>query len=197
MSNDTSGVRDALFCAMEMARDIRDGSPIGLIGWGIAELFDGDGVSKLIVPFANLVTDSGDTYYATKGVVGISPANVTAPTPVSGMKLGTGNTAVAKNGAGAALVTYATGSNLVFDSSFPTAATKGAGAGARIQYKSTYGAGVATVNGLNEVVIVNDAATNATSTAANTISRALLSPVVNKGASDTLAITWNHDLLGA
>jgi hypothetical protein len=39
--------------------------------------------------------------------------------------------------------------------------------------------------------------TNATTAAANTISRALLSPVVNKGASDTLTITWQHDALGA
>jgi hypothetical protein len=29
------------------------------------------------------------------------------------------------------------------------------------------------------------------------VSRALLSPVVNKGASDSLAVTWNHTLLGA
>ena len=34
--------------------------------------------------------------------------------------------------------------------------------------------------------------TNAATT--NIISRALLSPTVNKGASDSLAITWNHDI---
>lgn len=172
-------------------------SLVGIFGWGYAELFGPDGELKLSVPFFNLVTDNGDTYYATKGIVGISPANAAAPTPVNGMKLGTGVTAVAKNGAGAALVTYQTGSNVVFDAAFPTAATKGAGAGARIAYKTTWGAGVATATGLAEVAVVNDQATNATTTAANTISRALLSPTVNKGANDTLAVTWNHDLLGA
>jgi len=59
-------------------------------------------------------------------------------------------------------------------------------------------AGTATASGLNEVVIVNENVfADATTAAANTISRALLSPVVNKGASDSLAITWNHTLLGA
>lgn len=113
----------------------------------------------------------------------------------AGMKLGTGSTAVAKNGAGAALVTYQSGSNIVFDATFPISSSS---SGRRIQYKTTWNAGVATVNGLNEVVIVNENVfADATTAAANTISRALLSPVVNKGASDTLAVTWNHTLLGA
>jgi hypothetical protein len=57
---------------------------------------------------------------------------------------------------------------------------------------------VATVNGLNEVVITCESFfADATTAAANTVSRALLSPVVNKGASDSLAVTWNHTLLGA
>jgi hypothetical protein len=63
-------------------------------------------------------------------------------------------------------------------------------------YKTTWGAGVATSSALTEVVIVNDAGTNATSTAANGISRSVFT-LVNKGASDSLAITWNHKFLGA
>ena len=55
---------------------------------------------------------------------------------------------------------------------------------------------MATNGAITEVVIVNDQATNATSSAANTYSRALITSV-NKGASDTLAITWNHTFLGA
>lgn len=113
----------------------------------------------------------------------------------TGMKLGTGSTAVAKNGAGAALVTYVAASQQVFDSSFPASSSS---SGRRIQYKTTYAAGTATASGLNEVVIVCEGVlTDATSAAGFTISRALLSPVVNKGASDSLAITWNHTLLGA
>ena len=196
MFKSTSGVRDALATAAQYAREIRK-DHVGIVGWGCAILLDENGREKQLVPFANLVTDTGDTYYAKMGIVGVSPASATAPTLVNGMKLGTGSTAPAKNGAGAALVTYETGSNKAFDASFPTAASLGASAGAQIQYQTTYGPGVATANGLNEVVIVTDEATNATSTAANTISRALLSPVVNKGANDTLIIPWNHDFLGA
>lgn len=113
----------------------------------------------------------------------------------AGMKLGTGSTAVAKNGAGAALVTYTAASQQAFDATFPISSSS---SGRRIQYKTTYAAGTATASGLNEVVIVNENVfADATTAAANTISRALLSPVVNKGASDSLAITWNHTLLGA
>mgnify|MGYP001609219817 CR=1 FL=1 len=116
----------------------------------------------------------------------------------SGMRLGTGTTAVAKTGAGAAIVTYtaATTSSKALDSGFPTSALSGSSR--RIQYKTTWNAGEATITGLAEVVItIEQPLTDVAGTAANTISRALLSPTVNKGASDTLAVTWNHDLLGA
>ena len=56
----------------------------------------------------------------------------------TGMKLGTGSTAPAKSGAGAAVVTYLTGSNKAFDATFPTAV-----AGV-VTYKRTYAAGEAT-----------------------------------------------------
>jgi hypothetical protein len=116
------------------------------------------------------------------------------------MKLGTGSTAVAKTGAGAALVTYLSGSNKAFDGSFPASSQPGgAGTARRIQYKRTYAAGEATTaSAITEAVIVNDTiATDATSTAANTISRILVTGISAKGASDTLTATWNHDLLGA
>jgi hypothetical protein len=266
MRSDLSGIGDAMQCALDMARDELGGA-FGIVGWGVAELRDGDGQIKQLVPFSNLVTDVGDSFYTSRAILALgsttnivsstnaSPIVVTATAhglaagdkvvvashttntnangtwvigtvaantlsllgstgngvggatgtvqglavpQASGMKLGTGSTAVAKNGAGAALVTYTTGSQQAFDATFPSAATKGAGAGWRVTYKVTYAAGTATASGLNEVVIVNEnVLTNATTAAANTISRALLSPVVNKGASDTLTITWNHDALGA
>jgi hypothetical protein len=112
------------------------------------------------------------------------------------MRLGTGTTAVAKTGAGAAIVTYVSGSALAIDGGFPTSALSGSSR--RIQWKTSWSAGVATATGIAEVVITNESPlTDVTGTAANTISRALISPTVNKGASDTLAVTWNHDLLGA
>lgn len=139
----------------------------------------------------NLVTQVGDQYYGERAAGIASP-----PAQVTGMRLGTGTTAVAKTGAGAAIVTYISGSNKAIDGSFPTSALSGSSR--RIQFKTSWAAGEATATGIAEVVITNEnPLTNVAGSAANTISRALLSPTVNKGASDTLAVAWNHDLLGA
>jgi hypothetical protein len=116
----------------------------------------------------------------------------------TGMKLGTGGTAVAKTGAGAALVTYLSGSNKAFDATFPQSSIPGSAR--RITYKRTYAPGEATTaSAITEAVIVNDAliTTDATSTAANTISRILVTGISAKASTDTLTSTWNHDLLGA
>jgi len=119
-------------------------------------------------------------------------------TGATGMRVGTGVTAPSSSGAGSAIVTYATALTQMkaIDASFPTSSlvteTR------RIQWKTTYNAGEATQTALAEVVItIEQPLTDVAGTSANTIARALLSPTVNKGASDTLAITWNHDLLGA
>lgn len=197
MTIDNQRVQDMLAMVTRIARPAT--SNTGIIGYGGYVLLSEEGDLLQEGYFTNLITDSGDTYYAAKGIVAISPASPSAPTAVTGMKLGTGSTAPAKNGAGAALVTYVASitANKVFDATYPQSASLGAGLGAQATYQTTWAAGQATQSGLNEVVIVNDAATDATSTAANTISRALLSPVVNKGANDTLAVTWNHKFLGA
>jgi hypothetical protein len=116
--------------------------------------------------------------------------------PAAGMKLGTGGTAVAKSGAGAALVTYLTNSHQAFDATFPS--TSGTSGGRVVTYKVTYAAGKATTaSAITEVVIFLDFLADATSTAANTVSRALLTGIGSKGASDTLTVTWTHTLLGA
>lgn len=113
-----------------------------------------------------------------------------------GMKLGTGSTAVAKSGAGAALVTYLTGSDQAFDATYPQGS--GTSGGRVITYKDTYAAGTATTaSPITEVVIFLDFLADATSSAANTICRALLAGIGSKGASDTLTVTWTHTLLGA
>jgi hypothetical protein len=114
-----------------------------------------------------------------------------------GMKLGTGSTAVAKSGAGAALVTYLSGSNKAFDATFPSQVLN-AGAGCVVTYKRTYAAGEATTaSPITEAVLFLDFLADATSSAANTIARVLLTGIGSKGASDTLTITWTHTLLGA
>lgn len=149
--------------------------------------------------FENKITDVGDEYYAKRGAAAVAPAAPADVNKVTGMRLGTGSTAPSKAGAGAAIVTYpGVATQHAQDASFPTLTNLGTGVGWRIQYKATWAAGEGTVSGLAEAVITNETPiTNVAGTAANTISRALLSPVVNKGASDTLALTWNHDFLGA
>lgn len=188
---------EAMAAAWEMARALT-GDRLGLVGFGVAHLLDGDGRTKQLVPFANLITTAGDQYYAKKGIVGISPANPSAPTAANGMKLGTSSTAAAKSSTGAAIVTYITGSNVVFDSTFPSAAAvAGTDTGWNATYKTTWPAGTATNSTINEVAIVNDQTNNSDgSTAANTYSRAVIT-TVNKTASDSLAVTWNHKFLGA
>lgn len=164
----------------------------GIHGTLIIERHDKDG--NLIERFegSNIVTQVGDQMYGERG------ANISgAPAAPTGMKLGTGSTAVAKTSTGAALTTYLSGSNKAFDSTFPTSALNSTSR--RIQYKRTYAAGEATTaSAITEAVIVNDTiATDATSTAANTISRILVTGITGKLSTDVLTATWNHDLLGA
>jgi hypothetical protein len=162
-------------------------SPVGLKGHLVCEWHDKDGNLIHRSEQDNLITAVGDQMYASRG------AGLTSSATPTGMKLGTGSTAAAKTGAGAALVTYLSGSNKAFDATFPSAA------GGVSTYKRTYAAGEATsASNITEVVIVTDAiGTDATSTAANTASRALLASPAPKGASDTLTITWTHTALGS
>ena len=122
----------------------------------------------------NLVTDVGDIYFA-EAVLG------TAAAPPAGMKLGTeGGVAAAKNGAGSFIPAgdYVDG-NIV-------------------QYKRIYAAGEATNATLNRVSIVDNTTNAGEADASHTSAIALLDPKpVNKGASDTLTITWNITFLGA
>ena len=192
MHNDTR-ITDAIQIAMGRARDLKEHN--GIVGYGIVELRGPDQELKQVEPFANLITNVGDVYYATRGVAGIGTPNIAQPTLVSRMKLGTGTTAVAKTGAGAAVVTYISGSHIVFDTTHPQVNNLGTTLGCEAIYKTTWAAGTATNSAITEAVITN-LATDAIGTAADVISRVVFS-AVNKGASDTLAITWTHKFLGA
>jgi hypothetical protein len=169
----------------------------GMQGTLTVKLYDEDGNVTFEEELKNLITDAGDLYQATRVVSGVNSNGVSQPTLVTGMKLGTGTTAAAKSGAGGALVTYLTASNKLFDSTYPQVSNLGAGLGVNAVYRCTWAAGTATSTSINEIVIVNDAGTNATSTAANTIARAVFGSAINKGASEALEITWNHKCLGA
>jgi hypothetical protein len=138
----------------------------------------------------NLVTQIGDQFYGERaaGVGG-------APAAATGMQLGTGTTTPSKTGAGAAIVTLVS-SSLVALSSTPTSALSGSSR--RITYTVAWTAGTATANAIAEVALVNQSTgTQTAAPASATISRALLSPTVNKAAGDSLTIQWQHDILGA
>lgn len=195
MRSDANILRDAFLTALDMSREIgRDA--VGLVGYGVVELRDGDGVLRTALPFSNLITDAGDLYIARKIIVGTGPANPSAPTVANGMKLGTGTTAAAKSSTGAALITYLSGSNATFDTGYAQTENLGAGAGVNAVFKSTWAAGTATSAAITEAVIVNDAGTDATTSEANTYARTVFS-AINKGSSDSLAITWKWKSLGS
>src|SRR5512139_3856104 len=159
----------------------------GITGSVTFEPFDENGELIERATTKNLVTDIGDQLYAERG------SGVGTPALPTGMKLGTGSTAVAKTGAGAALVTYLSGSNKAFDATWPQSSQPGgAGTARRIQYKRTYAAGEATsASPITEAVIVTETiSSDTTSTEAETISRVLVAGISAKGASDTLTVTW-------
>ena len=171
---------------------------MGIVGYGVAVLRR-DGLDVVqIEPFANLITNAGDEYYARKAIASISPANASAPTAASGMKLGTGtNTPDKSTSLFASLQTYLSGSNNPFDASYPQVAAVGTDVGWNAVYKTTWGAGDSTNSAIAEAVLVNDAGTNATSTVANTYTRTKFTSTINKTSVDTLEIIWNHKFLGA
>lgn len=159
-------------------------------GFGVIQVIGPDGQVKRRVEFANKITTAGDQHHAKK----IAGATTTSPT---GMKLGTSTTAASKSGSGAALGTYISGSNITWDATFPSAAAvSGTDVGWAVAYQCTWPAGTATNSAIAEVVIVNDAGTDATSSEANTYSRTVLS-AIDKGAGDALVVTWYQTHLGS
>lgn len=156
----------------------------GKVTW---ELRGPDGKVKRSGTAFNVITQVGDQRYGEAGA-GIAGA----PAAPTGIILGGGSTAPAKTGAGAAIVTYLSNSNQAIGT--PTSALNGAVR--RITYSATFAAGKATTaSAITEAALVNSTiATDATVAAANTLSRVLLTGIGSKGAADTLAITWTHDI---
>lgn len=158
-------------------------------GWGTWTLRK----SGLVVAegeFDNLVTEIGDRYFMERAA---SPPGVTPPAQLTGAQLGTGTALPTKTGTGAAIVTYIAGSSVATESGFPTSSLPVSQA-RRIQWSFYWAVGVATNTAIAEIVMHNQAiATNAAAPAANTIARALISPVINKPADQDLRIVWNED----
>lgn len=152
--------------------------------------FDARGRLRWEVEEDNLITQVGDQYYGERAAGISSP-----PAQVTGMQLGTGTTAAAKTGAGAAVVSYISGSAAAIDATYPQSSLNGSSR--RITWRTTWAAGVATNAAITEVVLINQSvATDSGAAAAATIARSVFT-AKSKGAADSLVTTWTHDLLGA
>jgi hypothetical protein len=188
MQVEKNKISDNVSVAMTRGRAVTSKNRIG--GNVDVVLRGADGNVKYKEKGFNLVTDVGDEVIATR--LYDNAVNI-----VTGMKLGTGTTAAAKNGAGAGMVTYISGSQEALDAA-ATDATKGAGAGWRTTYVCTWIAGDVTNSAIAEVCLTNQTAlADNTSAAADTVARYVFAATIDKQAGDSLEVTWNIDVLGA
>ena len=135
----------------------------------------------------NIVTDQGDNF--------AKSAIYTAAYTTWGMKLGTATTAASKSGAGSYIATgdYISGSAQALDDSTPKQ-----GASANIcQFWNQWAAGEATNATINRVAIVDNTTYAGEADAAHTFAIAVFSATIDKGADDTLTVTWNVTFTGA
>lgn len=160
---------------------------IGLRGRVTAELRDQDGNLKQRSVTHNIVTGQGDKFAAA--------ALYSAAYSAWGMKLGTATTAAAKTGAGSfiAVADYVSGSAKALDDSTPKA-----GATADIvQFRRLWAAGEGTDAAINRVSICDNTTDAGEADATHTFAISVFSGAINKGASDTLTVTWDVTYLGA
>lgn len=189
---------DVLRTAEAMADGLQKES-MGVVGYGVATVCDHSGAVVQEVPFANLVTTAGDKWYA-QAVAAAAGGAAASPGAPTGMKLGTGQTAAAKSGTGANIVTYLTGSNNTFDVTTVASAVAGTDTGWQVKYECYWADGDVTSATIWEVALVNDTVANNAdgSTVANTYARVKLPTVVDKSvAGYTLRIAWYHKFLGS
>ncbi len=165
----------------------------GLKGVVRYKLYDKDGNIKQVGQGCNIVTTQGDRYFVNR------LAENTAAS-IKLMALGTGTANVGKadtwvsgpfSGNGSAAIGNGTVSPIT-----------NAGTPANLQLVGTFAAGYATQNGITRVLYTNmnpSADGNGTPTGTSTyaIAHGTISPTVNKGATDSLVVTWDITFLGA
>lgn len=154
---------------------------IGLRGRVTAELRDKDGNLKHRSVMHNIVTEQGYKLAAA--------ALYSAAYSAWGMKLGTATTAAATTGAGSfvAVADYVSGSAKALDDSTPKA---GATANV-IQFRRLWAAGEGTSATINRVSICDNTTDAGEADATHTFAISVFSGAINKGASDTLTVTWD------
>jgi hypothetical protein len=159
------------------------------------QLLDEHGNVKQSGTTNNIVTVQGNAYYvdqlsdsggaqASLMCLGTGDAAVgTTDTWVGGYFSGNGGTAGTAGGLVGNITTHASTANI-------------------LQYVGTFAAGYATQDGITRVGITNlipSADGNGTTNASTTffVAHGTISPTVNKGASDTLVVTWLHTFSGS
>ncbi len=162
-------------------------SKIGLRGWVVAVVRDKHGNVKQRLETRNIVTDQGDKFAA--------QAFFTAAYSAWGMKLGTATTSASKSGAGSFIATgdYVSGSAQALDDSTP----KAGATDDIVQFRRLWAAGEGTSATINRVAIVNNTTDAGEADATGTFAISVFGATINKGASDTLTVTWNVTALGA
>ena len=94
--NENARIIDSLSARFDRAREMSD--LIVIEGFVLAEWFDENGVKFHESAQHNLITTAGDNWYVARAA-----ALSGLPAAATGMRLGTGSTAPAKTGAGAAI----------------------------------------------------------------------------------------------
>lgn len=158
-----------------------------LRGQVIAEVRDASGKLKRRLVTHNIVTDNGDALAAA--------ALYSAAYSGWGMKLGTATTTASKSGAGSfiAVGDYVSGSAQALDDSTP----KAGAAGDIVQFRRLWAAGEGTNATINRVSICENTTDAGEADATGTFAISVFSGAINKGASDTLTVTWNVTYTGA
>jgi hypothetical protein len=180
-------LKDRCVSALRRATGQRE-CGVQIKGWVKWELRGPDGQLKGQGEDHNLVTSQGDAFIAST----LWQARV-APL---GMKLGTASTAPSKGGAGSyiAAADYVAGSAQAFDATFP----KQGGSPNIASFSVVYAAGTATNAALYRVAIVDNNTNAGEADATHTFAIAQLTNApVNKGAADTLTVTWTITCTGA
>lgn len=158
-------------------------------------LYDEKGNIKQEGETTNIVTNGGDDYY-------VDQLSNQDGSVAQAFFLGTGTANVSKSdswvaGPFSGNGTNVAGSGLVAITTHPTGGSENT-----LRYTGTYVAGYSTQNDIQRIGLANMvAASDGNGTPDNSstffIAHGTISPTVNKGASDTLVVTWDHTFLGA
>jgi hypothetical protein len=162
-------------------------SIVKMRGEVIAEVRRPDGKLKQRLVTHNIVTGQGDKFAA--------KAIFTAAYATWGMKLGTATTEASKSGAGSFVAAgdYVAGSAKALDNSTP----KAGATDDIVQFRRLWAAGEATADNINRVSIVDNTTNAGEADATHTYAISVFAAAINKGADDTLTVTWNVTYLGA